>query len=359
MKKINFFILLSFLLSITAYSQNDDYLISDKNDTIYGRIIISFKTKFIPNGSKTKVEIDPNVYKGYHIDSSSESYESVKSPYLYGENIFLNIITSGKINLYAHVIPSSGGVNMGGMVFGGTTINGVRVGGMPIGGGVSTGGKVDYITSKNGSKPEITFTGDLIPKKKHKEAVKELIRDDIELVNELDTLNASTKNLIYIIEKYNANANHTEKTVNFIIKDTILNVNPCKEQIYSVKDSDLRKKYGQLTEPDVTPIFQGAIKDSFKKFVTKNYFENLHNSDLEYIIKVEFLVTCEGKAGNFSILTKSKHDQMISYIEKVNVLVNNMPDKWKPAKVNGNKVDCYQVLTFTIFRGELIKVSYE
>ena len=360
MRKIIFFTVVLFLVSTGIHSQNDDYVISQKNDTIYGSFS-SLSTKFTSNDKKIKIKVDPNKYKGYYLDFSEESYESVDSPYPGEDRIFLHIIASGKINLYIHISSSSSVMPMGGgMVFGGTKINGVQVGGMPMS-NTTFNIEVDYITSKNGARPEITFSNDIIPKKKYKEAVRNLIYDDKELVKELDSLKGSTKNLIYIIEEYNAKNNNqkTEKTFNYIAKDTIIKVNSCSEQIYSVKDYDLKKAVGKLVEPDINPVFHGSVKNSLKKFINENTFENIHNSELEFIIKVGFIVNCDGKAGNFINFTKSRNEPMLSYIENVNKIVNNMPDKWRAAEVNGHKVDSYQVLTFTIFKGELIGVSYE
>jgi hypothetical protein len=74
-------------------------------------------------------------------------------------------------------------------------------------------------------------------------------------------------------------------------------------------------------------------------------------------VKIAFIVNCEGEAGNFEIVTKGRGD-LASYANQVLAIVNSMPQKWQPATVDGNPVDCYQALSFTALSGSLEKVSY-
>jgi len=75
-------------------------------------------------------------------------------------------------------------------------------------------------------------------------------------------------------------------------------------------------------------------------------------------VHIMFVVNCEGKAGNFQLTSKGKGD-LESLANQVLEIVNNMPQNWKPAKKNGEAVDCYQVLSFTVIGGQLNKtVSY-
>ncbi len=79
--------------------------------------------------------------------------------------------------------------------------------------------------------------------------------------------------------------------------------------------------------------------------------------DAVFRVSIAFAVNCNGNAGNFMIVTKGK-GLVETFANQVLERVNKMPQNWKPATKNGEKVDCFQVLSFTVTGGQLDKISY-
>ena len=74
-------------------------------------------------------------------------------------------------------------------------------------------------------------------------------------------------------------------------------------------------------------------------------------------VYIGFIVTCEGKAGNFQTVGKGRAD-LETYANEVLAIVNKMTQSWQPAMKDNKAVDCYQVLSFTVAGGGLDKVNY-
>lgn len=140
--------------------------------------------------------------------------------------------------------------------------------------------------------------------------------------------------------------------------DSILKVNFCnKETQYAVgKEFLLKDKIGEKPEPETTPSFDGGIEELKKYFADKPLTdESIKNAIFR--VAITFVVDCNGKAGNFMIVTRGKgHAE--TFANQVLERVNKMPQNWKAATKNGENVDCYQVLSFTVTGGQLDKVSY-
>ncbi len=138
--------------------------------------------------------------------------------------------------------------------------------------------------------------------------------------------------------------------------DSIMEVTVCAETIYSVEDFLVKEAYGEKTKPSTTPTFTGGIKE-LKKYFADNPLTDEKATQLIFRVKIAFVVNCDGKAGNFEIVTKGKGD-LATYANQVLAIVNSMPQNWEPATVDDKPVDCYQVLSFTAVSGSLDKVSY-
>lgn len=138
--------------------------------------------------------------------------------------------------------------------------------------------------------------------------------------------------------------------------DSIVKVNACSQTIYSVDDFLLKEKFGDLTKPTTNPTFTGGL-DELKKYFITNPLTDEKATQMIFRVSIAFVVTCDGKAGNFVIVTKGKGD-LATYANQVLAIVNKMPQNWQPATVDGKPVDCYQVLSFTAASGQLDKVSY-
>lgn len=154
----------------------------------------------------------------------------------------------------------------------------------------------------------------------------------------------------------------TFKTANNVTKvetfptDSIVKVTSCSQTIYSVDDFLVKEKFGDNAKPDTNPTFTGGL-DELKKYYLANPLRDEKATQMVFRVSIAFVVTCDGKAGNFEIVTKGKGD-LATYAIQVLAIVNKMPQSWQPATVNGKTVDCYQVLSFTVASGQLDKVSY-
>ena len=138
--------------------------------------------------------------------------------------------------------------------------------------------------------------------------------------------------------------------------DSILKVTACSQSMYAVNNFLVKEKFGELAEPTTNPTFTGGL-DALKKYFIANPLTDEKATQMIFRVSIAFVVTCDGKAGNFVIVTKGKGD-LATYANRVLAIVNKMPQNWQPATVDGKPVDCYQVLSFTAASGQLDKVSY-
>lgn len=121
--------------------------------------------------------------------------------------------------------------------------------------------------------------------------------------------------------------------------DSIVKVTACSQTIYSVDDFLVKEKFGELTKPTTGPTFTGGIEE-LRKYFTANPLIDEKAKQMIFRVSIAFVVTCDGKAGNFVIVTKGKGD-LATYANQVLAIVNKMPQNWQPAKVDGKTVDCY------------------
>ena len=139
--------------------------------------------------------------------------------------------------------------------------------------------------------------------------------------------------------------------------DSILKVKKCADITYAVEDGMLQESLGgRNSKPDKAPDFTGGI-DELKKYFVANPLTDKKAKQLIFRVSILFLVNCEGKAGNFQIITQGRGD-LATYANQVLSIVNKMPQNWKPATKGGKAVDCYQVASFTVMEGALDVVSY-
>jgi len=137
--------------------------------------------------------------------------------------------------------------------------------------------------------------------------------------------------------------------------DSIVKVTACSQTMYSVDDFLVKEKFGELAKPTANPTFTGGL-DELKKYFIANPLTDEKATQMVFRVSIAFVVTCDGKAGNFVIVTKGKGD-LATYANQVLAIVNKMPQNWQPATIDRKPVDCYQVLSFTAASGQLDKVS--
>jgi hypothetical protein len=138
--------------------------------------------------------------------------------------------------------------------------------------------------------------------------------------------------------------------------DSILKVTACSQTMYSVDDFLVKEKFGEMAKPLTNPTFAGGL-DELKKYFAANPLTDEKAKQMMFRVSIAFVVTCDGKAGNFVIVTKGRGD-LATYANQVLAIVNKMPQNWQPATIDGKPVDCYQVLNFSPISGQLDKVSY-
>jgi hypothetical protein len=140
--------------------------------------------------------------------------------------------------------------------------------------------------------------------------------------------------------------------------DSILKISFCNtETQYAVgKEFLIKDKIGEKPEPETNPTYDGGIEELKKYFADKPLTDE-RVKDAVFRVSIAFAVNCNGNAGNFMIVTKGK-GLVETFANQVLERVNKMPQNWKPATKNGEKVDCFQVLSFTVTGGQLDKISY-
>lgn len=138
--------------------------------------------------------------------------------------------------------------------------------------------------------------------------------------------------------------------------DSIVKVATCSQTIYSVDDFLVKEKFGDNAKPTINPTYSGGLNE-LKKYFSANPLTDEKATQMIFRVSIAFLVTCDGKAGNFVIVTKGKGD-LATYANQVLEIVNKMPQEWQPATVDGKPVDCYQILSFTADGGQLDNFSY-
>lgn len=126
---------------------------------------------------------------------------------------------------------------------------------------------------------------------------------------------------------------------------------------YSIDYYLLNDKVGKQSEPDQFPTFDGGI-DVLKKYFAANPLTDELAKNMIFKVEIGFKVDCNGNAGDFIIITKGTGTLEL-LANQVLEIVNAMPQKWKPAQMNAQAVDCYQYLSFSIKNGDLSTVSYK
>jgi len=135
------------------------------------------------------------------------------------------------------------------------------------------------------------------------------------------------------------------------------NVPLCFENIYSVDNFLLKEKIGEKPSPTTNPSFTGGLEELKKHFSANPLTDELANGRMFRVV-ISFIVNCEGKAGNFEVISKGR-GELETLANQVLAVVRGMPQSWEPATDFGRPIDCYQVLTFTVSDGKLDMVSYK
>jgi hypothetical protein len=98
-------------------------------------------------------------------------------------------------------------------------------------------------------------------------------------------------------------ADKIEKPIIFPI-DSIVKVSLCNsEEQYAVgKESLLKGNIGEKPEPETNPAFIGGIEE-LKKYFANNPLTDVRVKDAVFRVAIGFVVDCNGKSGNYKIIT--------------------------------------------------------
>ena len=148
------------------------------------------------------------------------------------------------------------------------------------------------------------------------------------------------------------------KPVSVMADSFILKTEICdKDNLFSVDDFLLKEAIGSsFSKPDKNPSFNGGI-EKLRQYFAQNSLTDKRAQNNIFRVSIGFIVNCNGQIGNFQIVTKGKGD-LKELANQVLEIVNKMPNDWIPAEKNGQKVDCYQILNFSVMQGSLDKVTY-
>jgi hypothetical protein len=140
--------------------------------------------------------------------------------------------------------------------------------------------------------------------------------------------------------------------------DTLVPVKPCDaEKVYSPDDADLRGVLGyKPTIPSKNPQYPRGLT-GLREYFNQQMLDTTTLQGVTLRIRVGFLVNCEGDAGNFILLTNTLEDFQ-KYGEQVLRIASNMPQQWIAGEYKSEKVDCYQIITFTVKDGKFLNMMY-
>lgn len=139
-------------------------------------------------------------------------------------------------------------------------------------------------------------------------------------------------------------------------EDSIVKVTACNgRQLYSVDESLLRENTGELPKPDSSPAFKDG-EEVLKQYFTDHPLSDERAQNAVFRVIIGFLVDCKGQPGNYRIISRGK-GLLETLANQVLERVNKMPRNWEPAQKDGQAVDCFQSVSFTIRNGEFVTVS--
>ena len=129
------------------------------------------------------------------------------------------------------------------------------------------------------------------------------------------------------------------------------------KKIYSVDNHSLEDYLGKdFKKVKRIPVFND------RKYKLTYHFRDVKLKDKKLkgqVLRVHlgFVINCEGKPGNFIVLNDVDEKYKIG-IQEVLDLAKKMPETWTPGVYKKKDVDCYQVLTLTIFDGNISNVFW-
>lgn len=133
----------------------------------------------------------------------------------------------------------------------------------------------------------------------------------------------------------------------------------CNEAgVWSVEDKQLAEAVGNFKAPKKTPEYDGG-KTALRNWFLNQPLTDERAKDRLFRVRIGFMVNCKGEAGRWQVISKGK-GELFEFANMVLDIVKTMPQKWSSAQDRkGNKVDCWQVLEFTVSNGRLTNANYK
>ena len=131
-----------------------------------------------------------------------------------------------------------------------------------------------------------------------------------------------------------------------------------KDNVFSVEDKQLWNFVGKLKTPKKNPTYTDDI-GKLRTWLQNKPLTDERAKERLFRVRIGFLVNCKGEAGQWQILNRGK-GELNEFAEMVLDIVKELPQRWVAAEdKKGNKVDCWQLLEFTVSNGTFINVNYK
>jgi len=143
------------------------------------------------------------------------------------------------------------------------------------------------------------------------------------------------------------------------IEETQDDVQPCfPESVWSVDDEQLAAAVGEFKKPKKSPTYIGG-KTPLRNYYLNHPLTDERVKDRLFRVRIGFLVNCNGEVGQWQIINKST-GELYEMATVVLETAKTLPARWEPAEdKKGNKVDCWQILEFTVSNGILTNANYK
>ncbi len=134
---------------------------------------------------------------------------------------------------------------------------------------------------------------------------------------------------------------------------------PCHlNEVWSVDDEQLVAAVGKFKKPKKSPAYIGG-KTPLRNYYLNHPLTDERVKDRLFRVRIGFLVNCNGEAGQWRVINKST-GELYEMANVVLQVAKTLPNRWEPAEdKKGNKVDCWQILEFTVSNGVLTNANYK
>ena len=134
----------------------------------------------------------------------------------------------------------------------------------------------------------------------------------------------------------------------------------CGEKVYSVnKGALLDVAVGNNERPATAPECTEGL-DEFKNYFRLHPIKDGRGAGIIFKLSIAFQVNCNGETGNYRVLSIYNNKLFPQLAEKALEVAKEAPLHWSPAKdAEGNAVDCWQVIDFTVVECSLAKCDYQ